>query len=209
MQVNTIRDRIVELAHQSGADGEVKSKALNWLNAAYFEAVNELLLLAPQSLQRTESITTNAQGQAALLLPPHALVRVLWGNVPLAIVTPLSLLEADPLATAQGSPVLACLTSNGVQVQPRMAGSATVVYTPRPVALAEDGLEATILLPPTFHDALIWGGLVWSALYERGLTSSTELQLFARQWAEAKARMKLHLLGQAGVALRVQPAGDF
>jgi hypothetical protein len=208
MQVNTIRDRIVELSHQSGADGEVKSKALNWLNAAYMEVLNELLLLAPQSLQRTESISINAQGQGALSGAPQALVRVIWGEVPLAIVTPLTRLEADPLGSLQGTPVLACLTTTGIQVQPRAAGNATVVYTPRPVALAEDGPESTILLPPAFHDALIWGGLVWSALFERGLGSAAELQLFTRQWAEAKARLKLHLLGQAGVPLRVQ-AGDY
>lgn len=208
MQVNTIRDRIVELSHQSGADGEVKGKALNWLNAAYLEVLNELLLLAPQSLQRTESVATNAQGQASLNGAPQALVRVIWGEVPLAIVTPLALLEADPLGTTQGTPVLACITATGVQVQPRAAGSATVVYTPRPVALAEDGPESSIMLPPAFHDALIWGGLVWSALFERGLGSAAELQLFSRQWAEAKARLKLHLLGQAGVPLRVQ-AGDY
>jgi hypothetical protein len=208
MQVNTIRDRIVELSHQSGADGEVKGKALNWLNAAYLEVLNELLLLAPQSLQRTESVSTNAQGQATLSGAPQALVRAIWGEVPLAIVTPLVLLEADPLGATQGTPVLACLTNTGIQVQPRAAGSAVVVYTPRPTALAEDGPESSILLPPAFHDTLIWGGLVWSALFERGLSSASELQLFSRQWAEAKARLKLHLLGQAGVPLRVQP-GDY
>ena len=75
--------------------------------------------------------------------------------------------------------------------------------------MAEDGAEASILLPPAFHDALVWGGLVWSALYERGLGSSAELQLFMRQWAEAKARLKLHLLSLAGLPLRVAPAGEF
>lgn len=208
MQVNTIRDRIVELSHQSGADGEVRSKALNWLNAAYFEVLNELLLLAPQSLQRTESVTTGSNGQAMLATPPHALVRVLWGQVPLAVVSPLAVLEADPATTATGTPVLACATATGLQVQPRQAGNATAVYTPKPTPLAEDGTEASILLPPTFHDALVWGGLVWSALFERGLGSSAELQLFTRQWAEAKARLKLHLLNQAGVPLRVAPGWE-
>ncbi len=208
MQVNTIRDRIVELSHQSSTDGDVRSKALNWLNAAYLEALNELLLLAPQSLQRRESVNTDSTGQATLSTPPHALVKVLWGEVPLPVVTPLALLEADPLGTLQGNPAMACPTATGVQVQPRKAGAALVVYTPRPVPLAEDGPESSILIPPAFHDALIWGGLVWSALFERGLGSAAELQLFSRQWAEAKTRLKLNLLGQAGVPLRVQ-AGDY
>jgi len=186
----------------------VRAKAINWLNAAYMEVLNELLLLAPQSLQRIETVGTDSTGQATLSLPPFALVRVLWGAVPLAIVNPLTLLEADPTATIQGTPALACATTTGLRVQPRAAGSATVVYTPKPIPLAEDGPEASILLPPAFHDALVWGGLVWSALFERGLGSSAELQLFSRQWAEARARLKLHLMSQAGVPLRVA-AGDY
>ena len=204
MRVNDLRDRIVELSHQSGADGDLRQKALGWLNAAYLELMNELLALAPQTLQRIESVTTDSQGQAALSLPPSALVRVLWGEVPLPILTPLAVLEADPLQTANGEPEVACATATGVQIQPRKAGALKVVYTPQPQALAEDGSETSILLPAHYHDALIWGGLVWSALFERGLSSGTELALFTRQWAEAKSRLKLALLGQAGAALRVQ-----
>jgi hypothetical protein len=204
MRVNDLRDRIVDLSHQSGADGEVRAKALGWLNAAYLELMNDLLALAPQALQRTESVITDAQGQAALATPPSALVRVLWGEVPLPIVSPLALLEADPLKVGMGDPALACATATGLQVQPRKAGSAVVVYTPQPLALNEDGAEETLLLPAQYHDALIWGGLVWSALFERGLASAAELNLFSRQWAEAKARVKLAMLTQAGAALRVQ-----
>jgi hypothetical protein len=208
MQVNTIRDRVVELAHQSGADGEVKAKALNWVNAAYMELMNELLALAPQSLQRTETLSTDSSGVAILSAPPAALVRVLWGQSALNVVTPLAVLEADPSQTALGEPVMACPTATGVQVQPRKAGSVQVVYLPTPLPLAEDGPASSILLAPRYHDALIWGGLMWSALFERGLSSVTELNMFSRQWAEAKARIRLGMLSQSGMDLRVRGERD-
>jgi len=204
MQVNTIRDRIVELSHQSGADGEVKPKALNWLNAAYMEVMNELLALAPQSLQRTERITTDTTGHGILAVPPAALVRVLVGERSLAVLTPLALLEADPAQTREGEPASACASATGVQLYPRKSCEVVVVSIPTPRALVEDGAESSILLPPRYHDALIWGGLMWSALFERGLSSMSEINLFSRQWTDAKARIRLGMLGQSGQVFRVR-----
>ena len=43
MNVNEIRDRIVELSHQTAGDGEVQAKALGWLNAAYHELMDEIV----------------------------------------------------------------------------------------------------------------------------------------------------------------------
>jgi hypothetical protein len=168
------------------------------------EVMNELLALAPQSLQRTERLTTDAAGHVALEAPPSALVRVLVGERSLPIVTPLAILEADPAQTREGEPAQACASSTGLQLYPRKATEVVVVSIPTPRALAEDGMESTILLPPRYHDALIWGGLMWSALFERGLSSMSEINLFSRQWADAKARIRLGMLGQSGQVFRVR-----
>lgn len=205
MLVNDIRDRIVELSHQSSGDGAVQAKALGWLNAAYMELMNELLAFAPQALQRTETVSVSTTGLAALSVPPNRILRVLVDGVPVPMVRTLDLLEADPTQTATGTPELCAMVAGGVQLQPRQSGTAVVLFVPQPVTLGEGGAESSILLAPSFHDALVWGGLVWSSLFERGFASASELALFGRQWQEAKARIKLALLHTAGAALRVAP----
>ena len=208
MNVNEIRDRIVELSHQSAGDGEVQAKALGWLNAAYHELMDEVVAYLPPALQVREDVLTAADGSVVLAQVPYRVLKVadaVTGRL-LEGVTPVDIMELDPVRAASGSPVRYVVTANGVQVHPASLSTAlSVLYVPLVEDLVEGGAEASILLPRVHHNALVWGGLVWSSLFERGFGSNAELQVYQRQWLEAKQRVKLGLLHNVGASLRVVP----
>lgn len=208
MNVNEIRDRIVELSHQSAGDGEVQAKALGWLNAAYHELMDEVVAYLPPALQVMEEVATATGGEAVLAQVPYRVMKVVdkgQGRV-LDAAVPAEIMAVDPAGTATGSPGLFTVTAAGVKVYPASADvNLRVLYVPLIVDLSEGGAEASLLLPRAHHNALIWGGLVWSSLFERGFSSGGELATYQRQWLEAKQRVKLGLLHNMAGTLRVQP----
>lgn len=208
MNVNEIRDRIVELSHQSAGDGEVQAKALGWLNAAYHELMDEVVAYLPPALQVREEMVTSADGAVVLAKVPYRVLKVVdvvQGHA-LNGITPLEVMELDPSGSASGAPVRFVVTASGVKIHPASEGRGlSILYVPLVQDLNEGGAEASILLPRVHHNALVWGGLVWSSLFERGFGSSGELQVYQRQWLEAKQRVKLGLLHNVGASLRVVP----
>ena len=208
MNVNDIRDRIVELSHQSAGDGEVQAKALGWLNAAYHELMDEVVAYLPPSLQRQENGVTAADGSMVLDYAPYRVMRVVdtgQGRV-LDVVTPAMLMDIDPTGAATGDPQRCVLTADGVKVHPVKAGvELAVLYVPVVADLIEGGDESSIVLPPAYHYALVWGGLVWSALFERGFETQGELVIYQNQWSNAKQRVKLGLMHNTVAGLKVQP----
>ncbi|PZP39013.1 MAG: hypothetical protein DI585_05565 [Pseudomonas fluorescens] len=208
MNVNEIRDRIVELSHQSAGDGEVQAKALGWLNAAYHEIMDEVVVYLPPSLQVRETVVTAADGTAVMAQVPYRVMKVVdsvRGKV-LEAVSPLDIMEMDPQGQATGFPQRYTVTAEGVQVHPAAEGvELGVLYVPLVVDLEEGGPEGSIFLPHAYHSALVWGGLVWSSLFERGFGSGAEIQLYMRQWLDAKQRVKMGLLHNLANRLRVQP----
>lgn len=199
MNVNQIRDRIVELSHQSTADGEVQAKALGWLNAAYHELMDDILPFAPAALQVQEVVAVGADGQGATALPPYRILAVVdtATGSPLRVATPAEALAADPAGTLGGTYRLYVPTAAGVRLVPAGEGAVTVLYVPQVADLAENGAEDAVLLPRAHHMALVWGGLVWSSLFERGFGTQGELAMFQAQWQRAKEGVKLALAGNA------------
>lgn len=208
MNVNDIRDRIVELSHQTAGDGEVQAKALGWLNAAYHELMDEVVVYLPPSLQVREQVVTGPIGEVVLGQAPYRILKVMDAGQGRALrpVTPGELVEFDPAGTMQGDPVRYVPTGTGVLVHPAREGvKLAVLYVPVVQDLVEGGAEASIFLPKALHHALVWGGLVWSSLFERGFGSSAEIGVYQRQWLEAKQRVKLGLLHNLTGTLRVAP----
>jgi len=206
MNVNEIRDRIVELSHQTAGDGEVQAKALGWLNAAYHELMDEIVAYVPPWLQVRMEGETNAAGDLALGAGAY---RVLM------VVDKAAARMLEPLAphqvmarelTGEGTTVPGYeVTATGVRLRPVKAGvPLAVLYVPLVLDVVEGGAEASLFLPREHHYALVWGGLVWSALFERGFGGSAEVQVFQRQWLEAKSRVKAGLLHHVP-NLRVKP----
>lgn len=207
MNVNEIRDRIVELSHQTAGDGEVQAKALGWLNAAYHELMDEVVVYLPPELQVREDAVSGVGGVVTLVNAPYRVLKVVdkvQGRV-LEAVTPTELMEIDPTGTATGAPVRYVVTGDGVRVHPGGEGVAvSVLYLPLVQDLVEGGPEGSLLLPRAHHYALVWGGLVWSSLFERGFDSASELAIYQSHWLDAKQRVKLGLLHNLA-GLHVQP----
>jgi hypothetical protein len=203
MNVNDIRDRIVELCHQSAGDGEVQSKALGWLNAAYHELMDEVVAYLPPAMQKLETLTTAANGIATLPNAPYRVMKVTDSQG--RVMKSISLAEAMDVEALGQATKCYTVTNAGVKIYPAVEGEQLrVLYVPVVQDLIEGGAEASLFLPRVHHHALVWGGLVWSALFERGFNSGVELQVYQRQWVEAKHRVKLGLLHNVAGGLRVK-----
>ncbi len=205
MNVNEIRDRIVELSHQTAGDGEVQAKALGWLNAAYHELMDEIVAYLPPWLQVRVDAVTDATGKVELGQGAYRVLKVIDNAQTRALeaATPLELMELDAADT--NAPLRYALTATGIQVHPVKAEvPVTVLYVPLIQDVVEGGVEASLLVPREHHYALVWGGLVWSSLFERGFGGTGEMQLYQRQWLEAKSRVKAGLVHHLA-GLRVRP----
>lgn len=207
MNVNEIRDRIMELSHQSGGDEEMRNKALGWLNAAYHELMDEVVAYLPSSLQRVEEVAASAEGKAVLSTLPYRVLKVVNrdAGTSLEMVGKSVVLEVDPSGTATGLPLRCVWNGAEVQVHPATAARLAVLFVPAVADLQAGGEEDSLLLPRAHHSALVWGGMVWSSLFERGFSSQGELLIYQRNWAEAKERVKLSLLVTGNSVPRVTP----
>ncbi|TKW61617.1 MAG: hypothetical protein DI628_03045 [Blastochloris viridis] len=205
MNVNEIRDRIVELSHQTAGDGEVQAKALGWLNAAYHELMDEIVAYLPPWLQVRAEVVTDVNGTVSLGAGAYRVLKVVdkAQNRTLEVATPLEIMEREVAGGLSESRY--AVTAAGIQIFPAKADvPLSVLYVPLIQDLSEGGVEASLFLPREHHYALVWGGLVWSSLFERGFGSSTEVQLYQRQWLEAKSRVKAGLVHHLA-GLRVRP----
>jgi hypothetical protein len=206
MNVNELRDRIVELSHQGASDGEIQTRAMGWLNAAYHEVMDELLPFAPAALQIEETTATDAAGVATLAQTPYRIMGVMdmTAGRMLFNLTPMEVLSSN-LGTGSGQRGYVP-TAAGLRLVPAASATLKVLYVPAVADLVANAPESTVLLPKAHHTALVWGGLVWSSLFERGFGTQGELAMFQTQWQKAKESVKLALLGNAG--LRVSSYGN-
>lgn len=205
MRVSEILGQVLALGHH-GDDAAMREKALGWVNAAYAELLDEVLAYAPAQLQRVEEVATDVTGVAGLSQPVRKLLVVAdaeAGRV-LPLLAPHAVVRDDPAGVAVGAPIAAYGVGQRVQVHPAGPARLRVVYVPAPNVLAESEGPEAIWLPESQHRVLVWGALVWSALFERGLVSAGELNLFGRQWVAAKESVKLALLGGMADGLRVK-----
>jgi hypothetical protein len=211
MNVNQIRDRIVELCRGGdGPDADLQTRAMGWLNSAYHELMDELIPYLPQALQVQEQVSSNAGGMANVSGEVYRLMQVVDRDQPrvLDLVTSADVLMLDPAGVASGKPVRAYAYGDTVTIHPASAANLTVRYVPLPVDLMADGSEGSILLPKPWHHVLVWGGLVWAALFERGFGGASEIVLYQQQWQTGKANIKVALRGNLGDSLRVAAVRD-
>jgi hypothetical protein len=212
MNVNELRDRVLELSHDEAApDTGLQEKALRWLNNAYRELMDELQPFLQDDLMQEQGATTNTSGQAPLNQPVQRMLRVVDttnGRV-LRQVDPAVVFDDDPELSQTGVPSSYWINGAVVQIHPKSSVGLNMLYLPELVDLVADDTEDKILLPKAFHYALIWGGLVWSSVYERGFSSQRDLLLFQEKWDEARRRVKLSLSARPDRVTRVEAAEDF
>ena len=205
MDVNTLRDRVIELSHDEVApDTDLQRKALDWLNSAYFEVLDEVRPLISRYVAVEEQLVTTSQGSAQTAQPIRQVLAAV-NQTNNTILNQIDKADAAKLSAQQPGNQFTLNGSNTLTlVPPAAAQTLGVVYVPEATALADGGSETSILLPPTFHHALIWGALTWGAIYERAFSSQGDLQLFQRKWETAKQNLKLSLAAQPTRTLRVQ-----
>lgn len=209
MTVNELLAGIVAVSHNEDTpDTLLSAKAMQWLNAAYHEVIDECLPYLKRYLHRTETITTSLD-VATLSTDAYRIVRVVdkTNGHMLREVTPERLIDLDPDSTTTGAPAHFTAFHNTLTLHPKPSENILleVLYLPSVADLVANGDESSILLPRQFHQSLIWGGLVWSAIYERGFNTGGELQLFQSKWDEARQKIKLSLVNSPTNALRTTP----
>ncbi len=208
MDVNALRDRILELSHDEATpDTGLQGKALRWLNSAYHEALDELQPYLSRQLQTSATVTTDAQGLATLPTGVQRLVRVVdaTNNRMLQESDEANVRDDDPTLEATGAPQVCWVSGDQLTVYPATSVELTVIYLPVVADLLADGTEASIKLPVAYHNGLVWGALVWGSVYERGFFNQGELVLFQNKWDDAKRSMRLSLAARPSEVRRVQP----
>lgn len=208
MNVVEIRDRILELSHDEAApDTDLNRKSLRWLNSAYHELIDELRPFLRRYLQTEETVTTDENGQATLSSDVYRIIRVVDETHSRVLKERAyeDILDISPLTDAEGSAEYFWMQGSTLTLQPKGQATLKVVYLPEISDLLETDNESQILIPAQFHHALVWGGLVWSSVYERGFATQADLVLFQRKWDEAKQNVKLSLTARPSGSLRTAP----
>ncbi len=117
MRVSEILGQVLALGHH-GDDDAMREKALQWVNAAYAELLDDVLAYAPAQLQLLEEVVTDNSGIAGLSRPLRKLMVVAdadEGRV-LPLRAPHALVRDDPTGTAAGRPMAASAVGQMVQV---------------------------------------------------------------------------------------------
>ena len=166
MNVNDIRNRILELSHdEADANNELADKALGWLNSAYHEVMDEALPWLGDSLREEATLTADSSG---LVVPAFSIFRLLsvvdvTNNRVLREVSREEVMATNPALDATGVPNVFYKIGDTLQLYPKSSVNVKVNYLPNIDDLNADDAEAAILLPRQMHHALVWGGLVWAS----------------------------------------------
>ena len=207
MNVNEIRDRILEVSHDEVApDTNLQNKAISWLNSAYHEMMDECMPFMERYLQKSELVEVES-GLGSLNQEVYRAVQVvdIQNKRALKEVSYQEILAKDPALEVKGAPACYYLQGNQISVYPAQNTSLKVVYMPVVSDLSEGQVESDILLPRVFHGGLVWGGLVWGSVFERGFSSASDMKLFQAKWDAAKTKVKLSLSSNSQKELRVKP----
>ena len=181
MNAKEIRDRILEISHDEVMpEAELRHKGMSWLNSAYQEMVGVCMPYLESYITKTEMIEF-VDGKADA---PHDFYRIL--NVGMC-----------------GLPMKNMYNEGKILIHKSLNGSCEVTYLGQIQDLTEGTKEEDILLPKQFHHGLVWGGLVWSSIFERGFgTSNSDLKLFQAKWDESKRECKLHLCSNTKASVK-------
>lgn len=202
MNVNELRDRILEISHNEVApDTNLQIKALAWLNSAYQELISDSLPYLTQFLETSSSAVLD-EGTGTL---PDNLTRVLKVIDKNTNYVLKQISQAQAIENITGSPKYHWVEGINICTYPKSTGTLKIVYLKQVNDLEDGGLESEIFIPKQFHHGLVWGGLVWSSIFERGFSSQGDLKLFQLKWEDVKRELKLSLASQPTKNLRVKP----
>lgn len=203
MTVDEILQQMLQLAHhENSPNTQMLDKALSWLNAAYSELLDELAPFMADQAPSQQTVTTDANGQANLTTPVRKVERVVndYGQAlqPVSLVAMAQLQSKDHPSQVKSYN----LQDQKICIHPATATSLTIYYLPQVNKLSRTDGASAIKIPPEHHGALIWGGLIWASVYERGFSAAQDMRLFEQKWLDAKQQAKLSLLAKPQDALR-------
>ena len=207
MNVNELRNRILEISHNEVApDTNLKTKALSWLNSAYHEIVSDSLSYLERSLEKV-SVINMENGVGNLPTDLSRVMKVIdsSANVVLSQISQSEAAEMPEMDHVSRAVKYYWVDNDKIYTQPHFTGPLKLAYLRQVEDLEESTAESSIVIPKQFHYSLVWGGLVWSSIFERGFASQSDLKLFQAKWDDAKRELKLSLSSQPMKTLRVKP----
>lgn len=190
MKIKDLVDQIISYSHNEDTpDTDLSVKALTWLNSAYHELLQEnLAFLKHKMLTQTNANLVNGCFQ----LPEDF---YLFEKIKLSNGQIISKENKD-LYAIEGDTVFL----NNVTDQ-----SVSFVYIPEFKQLGFDDSLSIMHISSNYVQSLIWGALVWSSIYERGIHTQSELSLFEAKWNQAKQNYKVTLATYSDQVLRTTP----
>ncbi|MCP4355513.1 MAG: hypothetical protein GY793_07760 [Proteobacteria bacterium] len=191
--MNTVKDlveQIISYSHDEDTpETNLMEKALVWLNSAYHEMLQENLIYLKHKMIKYESKTVT---DSTFDLPEdfYSLEKIILDN---------------SMVISKYDKALYDIELGEIYLSSDMAKLAEIAYIPQFKDLTFDDLLTSLHIDSNHAKNLIWGALVWSSIYERGLHTQSELSLFETKWTQTKQNLKMTLSSYSNEVLRTSP----
>ncbi|MFT7434145.1 MAG: hypothetical protein ACI9TY_001793 [Alphaproteobacteria bacterium] len=161
MNVNEIRDRILEISHDEVApDTNLKLKSLSWLNSAYQEIVGVCMPYLERYIESTNTVEV-ASGTGILPCDVYRVLAVVDTTTgrELRLKSHADIVKKDANLTASGAAHAYWIDGRDIKLYPQGGASVKVVYLRQVTDLLDGGAETEILIPNSFITVLFGAGL--------------------------------------------------
>jgi hypothetical protein len=194
MKIKDLVDQIISYSHNEDTpDTDLSVKALTWLNSAYHELLQEnLAFLKYKMIKQYHVEMTDGFFELPADFYLFEKIRLKNGN--------LISKEDKNLYSIEG---------NLIFIKDVKDTELDLVYIPQFEQLKLDDSLSIMHISANYVQSLIWGSLVWSSIYERGLNTNSELSLFEAKWNQAKQNYKVTLATYSDQILRTTPYSMF
>ena len=194
MKIKDLVDQIISYSHNEDTpDTDLSVKALTWLNSAYHELLQEnLAFLKHKMIKQYHVVMTDGFFELPADFYLFEKIRFKNGN--------LISKEDKNLYSIEGN-LIFIKDVNDIELD--------LVYIPQFEQLKLDDSLSVMHISANYMQSLIWGSLVWSSIYERGLNTNSELSLFEAKWNQAKQNYKVTLATYSDQILRTTPYSMF
>ena len=190
MKIQDLVNQIISYSHDEDTpDTQLTAKALTWLNSAYHELLQENLVFLKTSMLKKASFNL-VDEQFELPDDFYLLEKI--------ALTDKTLIGKED-KNKYSLELTTCYLPN------EKNQTVTLSYIPAFQQLTLDDSVNTMHISANYVQSLIWGALVWSSIYERGLNTQSELGLFEAKWSQAKQNYKVTLATYSDQTLRTKP----
>lgn len=166
-------------------------RILRYLNKAYQAVFAKLCLANPSLFQQFQTVEINS-GVGTF---PNSTFMILsvcdTVNNRLLKERTMGDIEAkeDPALSKTGTPAYYDRLLNGLYTYPINTQQVQIRYTPNVIPLTLNTLEATIMLPPAYHEVLEWATLFTLAYDERDMLTAAELEYTKARYDELEGEL--------------------